>query len=160
MLRMRTLHPKADNPAKSAARMAAVQALYQMEQSGAGVEAVIAEFTEHRQDGDVEGASLEGADAEFFSDLARGVVEAQRRIDPFIERHLAKNWTLGRLEATQRAILRAGVYELVARRDVPVRVAIDEYVEVAKAFFDGEEARFINAVLDAAAREARGDDGE
>lgn len=135
--------------ARSAARLAAVQALYQMEASGAGVEGVIAEFIEHRLDAD-------GADAEHFADVLRGVVERQRKIDPLIERHLAKNWTLGRLDATARAILRAGVYELIARDDVPTAAAIDEYVELAKAFFDdGDERRFINGVLDAAAREAR-----
>jgi N utilization substance protein B len=136
-----------DEGARSSARLAAVQALYQMETSGAGVESVIAEFIEHR---------LDGADGGHFADILRGVVERQRKIDPLIDRHLAKHWTLARLDATARAILRAGVYELIARDDIPAAAAIDEYVELARAFFDdGDEPRFINAVLDAAAREAR-----
>jgi N utilization substance protein B len=147
--------PPTDNPRRSAARLAAVQALYQMETAGAGVEAVIREFLAHRLGGDIDGAALHDADAAFFADIVRGVTEAQRRIDPSIERELAKNWTLGRLDATARAILRAGVYELMRREDVPFPVVIDEYVEIANAFFDGDEPRFINGVLDAAAKAAR-----
>ncbi len=142
---------------RNAARVAAVQALYQMETSGVGVEAVIAEFATHRFGVVVDGIEYPDADVEHFADILRGVVERQRRIDPVIERHLAKSWTLGRLDATARAILRAGVYELTMRADIPAAAAIDEYVEVADDFFgDGDEKRFVNAVLDAAAREARG----
>lgn len=144
-----------ENRARSAARLAAVQALYQMEAGGAGVDTVIDEFIAHRLGGDIEGDALHAADAEFFADIARGVVETQRRIDPAIESFLADNWTLARVDATARAILRAGVYELMRRPDVPARAIIDEYVEIAKAFFGGEEPRFINAVLDAAARKSR-----
>lgn len=148
-----------DPTGRAAARLGAVLALYQMETSGAGVEAVIAEFNAHRFAGaDIDGVSLEGADADFFADIARGAVETQQRIDPVIERHLAENWTLSRLDATARAILRAGVYELVRRADVPFRVVIDQYVEIANSFFDTEEARFINGVLDAVARKARPDE--
>jgi N utilization substance protein B len=146
------------NRARSAARLAATQALYQMETAGAGVEAVIGEFCAHRLGADREGAAAEPADEEHFADVLRGVAEHQRRIDPCIERCLAKNWTLHRIDATARAILRAGVYELMRRPDIPYRVVIDEYVGVAGAFFDGEEPGFINAVLDAAAREARPDE--
>lgn len=149
---------KADHPARSAARLAAVQALYQMESAGAGVEAVVAEFVAHRLGAEVEGEPLAEADAEFFSDIAHGVVEAQRRIDRLIEGCLAKNWTLGRIDATARAILRAGVYELMRRPEVPARAVIDEYVEIAKAFFDGDEPRFVNGALDAAARQARAEE--
>jgi N utilization substance protein B len=149
---------KSDYPARSAARLAAVQALYQMETSGAGVDAVVAEFIAHRLGADIEGDPIVEADADFFADIARGVVEAQRRIDPVIEQRLAQNWTLGRIDATARAILRAGVYELMRRADVPARATIDEYVELAKAFFDGDEPRFINALLDAVAHEARAED--
>lgn len=147
-----------ENRARTLARLAAVQALYQMEATGAGVEAVIAEFSAHRLGGDIEGAAIHDADAEFFADVVRGVVETQRRIDPLIERHLAEKWTLSRIESTARAILRAGMFELMRRTDVPYRVVIDEYVELANAFFDGPEPQFVNAVLDAAAREARGDE--
>lgn len=149
---------KAVNPERSAARLAAVQALYQMETGGAGVDAVVAEFVAHRLGADVEGDMLVEADAEFFADIARGVVDAQRRVDPVIEQVLARNWTLGRIDATARAILRAGVYELMRRPDVPARAVIDEYVEIAKAFFEGDEPGFVNAALDAAARLARAEE--
>ncbi len=129
-----------------------------METSGAGVDAVVAEFVAHRLETEVEGETLAAADADFFSDIARGVVEAQRRIDRVIEGCLAKNWTLGRIDATARAILRAGVYELMRRPDVPARAVIDEYVEIAKAFFDREEPRFVNGALDCAARQSRAEE--
>ena len=145
-----------ENRARTAARLAAVQALYQMEATGLGVDAVIREFVAHRLGTEIEGAAIHDADADFFADVTRGVVDSQRRIDPYIERQLAKNWKLSRLDATARAILRAGLFELIMRADVPYRVVIDEYVEIAKAFFgEGDEPRFINAVLDAAAQDAR-----
>ncbi len=147
---------EAPNHARTAARLAAVQALYQMETAGTGVEAVIREFVAHRLGADIEGAPIHEADAGFFADVVRGVVASQRRIDPYIESQLAEKWTLSRLDATARAILRAALFELTMRADIPFRVVIDEYVEIAKAFFgDGDEPRFINAVLDAAARDAR-----
>ena len=145
---------------QTAARLAAVQALYQMETGGAGVDAVVKEFIEHRLGGDIEGEAAAPADAAFFTEIVRGVVSRQRRIDPYIERRLASGWTLSRLEATSRAILRAALFELTARPDTPFRVVIDEYVEIANAFFDGDEPRFINGVLDAAARDARPDEFE
>jgi N utilization substance protein B len=144
-----------ENRERTAARLAAVQALYQMETAGAGVETVIREFNAHRLGADIEGVSIHDADAEFFADIARGVIEMQRKIDPVIERNLAANWKLHRIDATARAILRAGVFELSRRADIPFRVVIDEYVELANAFFEGDEPRFINAVLDAVARDAR-----
>ena len=96
----------------------------------------------------------------FFAAIVRGVVEGQRRIDPFIQRHLAEGWTLKRLDATARAILRAGLFELVSRPDIPWRTVVDEYVELANSFFEKGEAepRFINAVLDGTAKEVRADD--
>lgn len=129
-----------------------------METGGAGVDAVVAEFLAHRLGAQIDGETLAEADPEFFSDIARGVVEAQRRVDRVIEGCLAENWTLGRLDATARAILRAGVYELMRRPEVPARAVIDEYVEIAKAFFDGVEPRFVNGALDAAARRARAEE--
>jgi len=147
---------EAQNHARTAARLAAVQALYQMEAAGTGVEAVIREFIAHRLGADIEGAPIHEADADFFADVVRGVVAGQRQIDPYIEGQLAEKWTLSRLDATARAILRAALFELTKRPDIPFRVVIDEYVEIAKAFFgEGDEPRFINAVLDAAARDAR-----
>ncbi|AYV48781.1 transcription antitermination factor NusB [Caulobacter flavus] len=143
---------------RSVSRLAAVQALYQMEVSGAGVDAVVREFSEHRFDRaveDTEGAQLAQADETFFADLVKGVVSKQAIIDPAIVRRLASGWKLERLDATARAVLRAGAYELMNRPDVPTEVVIDEYVEIAKSFFEGPEAGFINGALDAIARDAR-----
>src|SRR4051812_41726250 len=141
--------------ARSVARLAAIQALYQMETGGAGVEAVIREFGEHRFDRDLDGVPLAQADEDFFGALVRGVVADQAPIDSAVRRRLAKDWRLERIDATVRAILRAGAYELMRRPDVPTEVAIDEYVEIAKSFFDGPEPAFVNAALDAVARDER-----
>jgi N utilization substance protein B len=140
---------------RSVARLAAVQALYQMEVSSIGVEHVIREFTEHRFDRDVEGVTLASADEGFFAELVRGVVSQQAGVDAAIARRLAEGWRLERLDATVRAILRAGVFELAHRPDVPTEVAIDEYVEVAKSFFEGTEPGFVNGALDAVAKDVR-----
>jgi N utilization substance protein B len=141
--------------ARSVARLAAVQALYQMEAAGAGVETVIREFTDHRFDRDIEGERLAHADERFFGAVVRGVVQDQAPIDEAITRRLATGWRLERIDATARAILRAGSFEVMRRGDIPSEVAIDEYVEIAKSFFDGPEPAFINATLDAIARDER-----
>jgi N utilization substance protein B len=141
--------------ARSVARLAAVQALYQMEVSSAGAEAVIREFTDHRFDRDLEDMTLAGADEAFFGDLVRGVVSEQKQVDAAIARRLAAGWRLERLDATVRAILRAGSYELAHRTDVPTEVVIDEYVELAKSFFEGPEPGFVNGALDAVAQDVR-----
>jgi len=145
---------------RSVARLAAVQALYQMEVSSIGVESVIREFSEHRFDRSLEGVegeddTLATADEAFFAELVRGVVAQQKKVDAAIVKRLAENWRLERLDATVRAILRAGVFELANRPDVPTEVAIDEYVEVAKSFFEGTEPGFVNGALDAVARDVR-----
>jgi N utilization substance protein B len=145
---------------RSVARLAAVQALYQMEVSGAGVEAVIREFSDHRFDRSIEGEdsdseTLASADEEFFAELVRGVVQNQRAIDAMVVKRLAANWKLERLDATVRAILRSGAFELAHRSDVPTEVAIDEYVEIAKSFFEGPEAGFVNGALDGVAKDVR-----
>lgn len=140
---------------RSVARLAAVQALYQMEVSSVGVEAVIREFTDHRFDRDVEGETLATADEGFFADLVRGVVKEQKAIDAAIVKRLATGWRLERLDATVRAILRSGAFELVHRPDVPTEVAIDEYVELTKSFFEGPEPGFVNGALDGVARDVR-----
>lgn len=145
----------APRPSRSVARLAAVQALYQMEAAGAGAEAVIREFTEHRFDRDMEGEPLAAADEAFFADLVRGVVADQARVDKAIVHRLADGWRLERLDATVRAILRAGAYELAERSDVPTEVVIDEYVELTKSFFEGPEPGFVNGSLDAVARDVR-----
>jgi N utilization substance protein B len=141
--------------ARSVARLAAVQALYQMETAGAGAETVIREFTDHRFDRDLDGVQLAHADEVFFGELVRGVVEEQGAIDRAVTRRLAQGWRLERIDATARSILRAGAFELMRRPDVPAEVAIDEYVEIAKSFFEGPEPGFINAALDAIARDER-----
>jgi N utilization substance protein B len=140
---------------RSVARLAAVQALYQMEVSGAGVDSVIREFGEHRFDRDVEGEQLAAADESFFAELAKGVVSNQAKVDQGIVKRLASGWRLERLDATARAVLRAGAFELMYRPDVPTEVVINEYVEIAKSFFEGPESGFINGALDAIARDAR-----
>ncbi len=142
-------------PSRSVARLAAVQALYQMEVSSIGVEHVIREFTEHRFDRDIDGVVLASADEGFFADLVRGVVAEQADVDARIVKRLADGWRLERLDATVRAILRAGAFELIHRLDVPTEVAIDEYVEVAKSFFEGTEPGFVNGALDGVARDVR-----
>ncbi|MDB5497493.1 MAG: transcription antitermination factor NusB [Phenylobacterium sp.] len=154
--------PKSSVPkqARSVARLAAVQALYQMEVSSAGAETVIREFAEHRFDRDVpnesgEDMTLAHADEAFFADLVRGVVEHQKSVDNAIAKRLASGWRLDRLDATARAILRAGAYELSYRADVPTEVVIDEYVELAKSFFEGPEPGFVNGALDAVAQDTR-----
>ncbi len=141
--------------ARTVARLAAVQALYQMEIASAGVEAVVREFSDHRFDADLEGERLAEADEAFFAEVVRGVVEHQAAIDRAVARRLASGWRLERLDATLRAILRAGVFELTQRPDVPLEVAIDEYVEIGKSFFEGPEPGVINGVLDGVAKEAR-----
>jgi len=150
---------KADTPKpRSVARLAAVQALYQMEVSSVGAEAVIREFAEHRFDrtADEDEVPLAAADEAFFADLVRGVVAHQKAVDAAIARKLAAGWRLDRLDATARAILRAGAYELIERPDVPTEVVIDEYVELAKSFFEGPEPGFVNGALDSVAQETRG----
>jgi len=126
-----------------------------MEVSGAGVEAVIREFSDHRFDRDVEGFALSGADEAFFAELLRGVITRQADVDKAVVKRLAQGWRLERLDATARAILRAGTYELVERTDIPTEVVIDEYVELAKSFFEGPEPGFVNGALDGVAQDVR-----
>ena len=145
----------APRQARSVARLAVVQALYQMETANAGVEAVIREFTEHRFDHDIEGARLASADEAFFGELVRGVVARQAEVDRAVARRLAAGWRLERLDATVRAILRAGAYELAHRTEIPREIVIDEYVELAKSFFEGPEPGFVNGALDAVAQDVR-----
>ncbi|RZJ17802.1 MAG: transcription antitermination factor NusB [Brevundimonas sp.] len=142
--------------ARTVARLAAVQALYQMELAGEGVDAVVTEFRNHRFDADIEGQPLAEADEDWFAEVVQGVVADQRAIDEAIKARLASNWRLERLDATLRALLRCGAWELQSKPDVPREIVIDEYVELAKAFFDDAEAKFVNAALDGVARDARG----
>jgi len=143
---------------RRAARLAAVQALYQMDIAGRGANSVIREFRDHRFGGAEEGDEFVEADEDFFDALVSGVVDRQAKVDPAIDGLLADGWRMERLDATVRAILRAAGYELFERADVPARVVIDEYVEVANAFFEGSEPKFVNAALDRCARQARPDE--
>lgn len=142
--------------ARRAARLGAVQALYQMEMSGASTADVITEFDTGKLPRETEAAysSVEG-DMALFKTLVEAAVDRQATLDRAIARHLSPGWKLERLDAVARAILRAGVAELEQRADIPVPVVINEYVEIAKAFFDGPEPGFINATLDACARDLR-----
>ncbi|HEV7959711.1 MAG TPA: transcription antitermination factor NusB [Rhizomicrobium sp.] len=137
-----------DTRTRHAARLAAVQALYQMELAGGGAEEVAEEFIAHRF-----GDTL--TDAEFFKSVVEGVPAHQVEIDKAIAACLTENWTLARVDSILRAILRAGGLELVARRDVPAKVVIDEYVGIAHDFFAGDEPGFVNAALDRMARRKR-----
>lgn len=140
---------------RSAARLAAVQALYQMEVTGKGLKETRAEFESFWIGTEIDGVQYKNAETAFFSDILTGVVSAQGPIDRSIDKALAAGWPLARIDSVMRAILRAGAYELKERADVPARVAIKEYVDIAGAFFGPEEAGMINAVLDALARQYR-----
>jgi N utilization substance protein B len=143
---------------RGAARLAAVQALYQMDIAGAGLNEIFAEFESHWIGREVEGAEYLPAEAAFFRDVVSGVVREQRRLDRLIDAALARGWPLKRIEALLRAVLRAGAYELDHRRDVPARVVVSEYADVANAFVDADETGMVNAVLDQLARQMRGDE--
>jgi N utilization substance protein B len=141
-----------DSAARHAARLAAVQAIYQMELTSLDAEAVIDEFVEHRF---AETGLDTRPDAEFFGDIVRGVPHRQAEIDRAVADCLAADWKFSRIDSILRAILRAGSYELIARADVPAKVVIDEYLDITHAFFQGDEPGFVNAALDRLAREKR-----
>jgi N utilization substance protein B len=146
-------NPKANR--RGAARLAAVQALYQMEIAGKGLNDILAEFESHWLGREVEGEQYLPAEAAFFRDIVGGFVTEQRRLDPLIDQALAAGWPLKRIEAIVRAVLRAGCYELDKRSDIPASVVVSEYVGVANAFVDRDETGMVNAVLDALARKFR-----
>ena len=141
---------------RGAARLAAVQALYQMDIAGTGINDILAEFESHWMGQEVEGNQYLPAEAAFFREVVGGVVREQRNLDPLIDAALAQSWPLKRIEAILRAVLRAGAFELGHRRDVPARVVVSEYVDVANAFVERDETGMVNAVLDALARGLRG----
>jgi N utilization substance protein B len=145
---------------RGAARLAAVQALYQMDMAGTGINDIFAEFESHWIGSEVEGEQYLPAEAAFFRDVVSGVVRDQVRLDPVIDEALERGWPLKRIDAILRAVLRAGAYELEHRRDVPARVVVSEYVDVAHAFVEREETGMVNAVLDQIARKYRGDEFE
>jgi N utilization substance protein B len=135
-----------------------VQALYQMDLGGAGINDIFAEFESHWRGSEVEGDKYLPAEAAFFKDVVAGVVRDQARLDPLIDDALQKGWPLKRIDAILRAVLRAGSYELEHRKDVPGRVVVSEYVDVAHAFVEKEETGMVNAVLDQIARQFRADE--
>lgn len=145
---------------RGAARLAAVQALYQMDIAGAGLNDIFAEFESHWLGSEVEGETYLPAEAAFFRDVVSGVVRDQSKLDPLVDDALAKSWPLKRIDAIIRAVMRAGAYELEHRKDVPARVVVTEYVDVANAFVDREETGMVNAVLDQLARRFRADEFE
>jgi N utilization substance protein B len=140
---------------RSAARLAALQALYQLEMTGNAPDDVVTEFIQHRFGRDSETGEDVPHDEAFFSDIVHGVLKHQVEIDRSVARSLASGWTLSRIDSILRALLRSATYELVARRDVPAKVVIDEYVELARDFFPGDEPGFVNAVLDRLAHRKR-----
>jgi transcription antitermination protein NusB len=148
-----------DKKARTVARLVCVQALYQMEMTGIGVEAVIREFTDYRFDGkidsEVDDSALAEADAVFFAEGLRTIVKEQAVIDRLVSDRLSSGWRLDRLDATLRAILRSGAFELKFRSDIATEIVINEYIEIAKAFYGDTEARFVNAALDGLASDTR-----
>jgi len=140
---------------RGAARLAAVQALYQMDLAATPLHDILAEFESHWLGREVEGEQYLPAEAAHFRDVVGGVVEDQRKLDPLIDAALQQGWPLKRIETILRAILRAGAYELDRKRDVPARVVVSEYVDVANAFVDRDETGMVNAVLDLLARQLR-----
>jgi len=140
---------------RGTARLAAVQALYQMDMTGNGVLDVAAEYENFRLGKIVDDEQYLKADAQWFRTILSGVVERQKTIDPIIRGALLENWPLSRIDSTMRAILRAGTFELSAKRDVPTAVIVTEYVNITQAFYEGEESRVVNAVLDRVAKQLR-----
>lgn len=143
------------NIARSAARLAAVQALYQQEMSGDATAKLLNEFHAHRLGREIEGADYADADADFFDDLVRGVLARRDEIDALVTGALAQGWALDRLDRPMRALLRAAIFELLARPDVAAATVIDEYVDVSHAFHAEKDAKFVNGLLDTVARRVR-----
>ena len=142
---------------RGAARLAAVQALYQMDVGRASLEDTLAQFGSFHLGREIEGEQYLPADADFFRQIVSGVARHQLEIDPSVDKALAEGWPIERVDATLRAILRAAAFELLRRRDIPARVVISEYVDVARAFYEDDASGLVNAALDAMARNAGAD---
>ena len=140
---------------RGAARLSAVQALYQMDIGGAGLTEIVAEYENFRLGGEIDGEKYRDADPSWFRGVVAGVVRDQKAIDPIIHKSLTEDWPLSRIDSILRAILRAAVFELINRADVGARVIVSEYVEVTKAFFEGDESKMVNGVLDRIGRNLR-----
>ncbi len=148
--------PKTDRrKARAAARLAAVQALYQLEMEQTELARLLDEFHRHRLGAEIEGDQYVQAEVAFFDDTVRGTAARREEIDELLAGKLAEGWRLERLDKTMLQVLRAGTWELLARADVPTATTISEYVDVAHAFFEAREAKFVNGVLDAVAKDVR-----
>lgn len=141
--------------ARSAARLAAVQALYQQAMEATPLPTLLDEFHRHRLGATIEDIEFAAAETAFFDDIVSGVTARAAEIDAQLATKLAEGWRLERLDKTMLQVLRAGAYELIARADVATGTVINEYLDVAHAFFDAREAKFVNGVLDAVARAVR-----
>lgn len=149
------MNMSARSRSRSAARLAAVQALYQRQMEKTPTARLLDEFHQHRLGKEIEDEVYEEAEVDFFDDVVSGVVAREEEIDSVLTARLAEGWSLARLDKTMLQILRCGAYELIARKDVPVGTAISEYVDVAHAFFEEREAKFVNGVLDGVAKQVR-----
>ncbi|MES2987296.1 MAG: transcription antitermination factor NusB [Pseudomonadota bacterium] len=146
---------KTRSKARAAARLAAVQALYQREMEGTPIIKLLHEFHQHRLGATIEDVEYAEADVTFFDDIVKGVDARREEIDALVSSKLSADWSLDRLDKPMRQILRAGAYELMARKDVPVGAVISEYLDVTDAFYDRREKGFVNGLLDAIAKEVR-----
>ncbi len=153
------MNPTEARRRRSAARLAAVQALYQHASAGTPQAKLLAEFHDHRLGTEVEDEPLAAADQGFFDDVVTGTLARVDEIDGLVTQYLGEGWTLERLDRLMLQILRAGAYELVARPDVPRAAVVSEYVDVAHAFYETREAGFVNALLDRLGRSVRAADG-
>ncbi len=144
-----------NSKSRSAARLAAVQALYQMDMEKVGLARLLDEFHAHRLGAEIEDAQYAEAEVDFFDDVVAGVNARRAEIDALIDGKLGEMWKMGRLDKTMLQILRCGTYELIARADIPTGAVIDEYMDVAHAFFDKKDAKFVNGLLDAVAKDVR-----
>ena len=147
--------PTPKSQARPAARLAAVQALYQFDMEGTRLVALLDEFHRHRLGAEIEGLQFAEAEVAFFDDLVKGTLARRDEIDALLSGKLAEGWRLERLDKTMLQILRAGIYELLARADIPTAAVITEYVDVAHAFFDEREAKFVNGILDGVSKDVR-----
>lgn len=139
---------------RGAARLAAVQALYQMDIGRQSLEDTLAQFSAHHLGREIEGEQYLPADADFFRQIVSGVIRSQLDIDPTVDNALSRDWPMARVDATLRAILRAATFELLRRKDIPPGVVIDEYVDIARAFYEDDAPGLVNGVLDAIAKQA------
>ena len=146
----------AKSASRSAARLAAVQALFQHQMEKTPIARLLKEFHDHRLGQEIEDDQYHAAEVDFFDDIVSGFDEKADEIDALIDKNLSSGWSIGRLDKTMLQILRAGSFELIARDDIPTGTVISEYVDVAKAFFNRKDSGFVNGLLDAIAKEVRG----